>query len=145
MSESRVTNEPRPGQKERAGFHLFWLVISLLFTLPLLADWVAARLGWRLFFLADGYIQLIWATFVQVGAIWGVYGGLQGRMGSRHGQVELVASLVSLLCYVLGIYRTIRPLPGRSTLLAYLGATLPIVLIHAAGLWMNRSRQGGDN
>lgn len=104
-----MVRESRSHIADEVGFQGFHFFLSFLLTLPLAAHWVAIWLGWRIFFLADPWIQLVWATLLQLACGWPfLAGALRGR-GARRGLDALVA-LGTWSLYGYGLYLTIlRP------------------------------------
>lgn len=99
----------RPGEGPALAFYLFVLVATLLPALPLVADWVAAALGWQIFFLADGRIQSVFASAVLLMGGWPLVSGLFQR--AWRGPARVAAGLSILAAtglYAYGLYRTYR-------------------------------------
>lgn len=106
--EALESGRPDAGSLPLA-FHLFVLVATLLPALPLVADWVAAALGWQIFFLADGRIQSIFASAVLLAGGWPLVSGLRRRRWSGPSWAAAGLSLlVAMGLYAYGLYRTYR-------------------------------------
>lgn len=90
-------------QAARLAFHL---IVCLVPTLPLVADWAAVALGWKIFFFADPRIQLVFATAALAGGIW-LYGGYGLGRPFRAGRAAaLLVAAASLGLYGFGVYLT---------------------------------------
>ena len=85
----RDQGRDEPGRELLLGREAVALTVSLLFTLPLLADTAAHWFGWRAFFLADAKIQLVLATLAHA---WGGARFYAGAVtGSRIGMLSALA------------------------------------------------------
>lgn len=101
VRERRATDE--------VGLQAFQLLVNFLLTLPLAAHWVAIWLGWRIFFLADPHIQIVWATLLLAAGLWPFVVGTLRERGARRAFDGLVA-LTALALYGYGFYLTVwRP------------------------------------
>lgn len=94
---------------DEVGFQAFQLLVSFVLTLPLAAHWVAVWLGWRVFFLADPHIQIVWATILLPAGLWPfVAGAVRGQGGRRLS--DAVVTLAASGLYGYGAYLTVwRP------------------------------------
>ncbi|HYF92061.1 MAG TPA: hypothetical protein VD969_07420 [Symbiobacteriaceae bacterium] len=100
-----MVRESRPA--DEVGFQAFQLLVSFILTLPLAAHWVAIWLGWRIFFLADPHIQVVWATILQAAGAWPfVRGALRGRGGRRW--FDGLVTFASWGLYGYGLFLTLR-------------------------------------
>ncbi|HWI65660.1 MAG TPA: hypothetical protein VNT75_27850 [Symbiobacteriaceae bacterium] len=89
-------------RNDEVGFQAFQSLVSLLLTLPLAAHWVAIWLGWRIFFLADPRIQIIWATLLLLAGAWPFAVG-----ALRHRRVfDGLVMIAALALYGYGTYIT---------------------------------------
>lgn len=104
-----MVRESRSHAADEVGFQGFHFFLSFLLTLPLVANWVATWLGWRIFFLADPRIQLVWATILQLACGWPfVAGALRGR--GAHRGLDVVIALGTWALFGYGLYLTLlRP------------------------------------
>jgi len=94
---------------DEVGLQAFQLLVSFVLTLPLAAHWVAIWLGWRIFFLADPHIQIVWATILLAAGLWPFVAGALRERGARRAFDGLVVS-AALALYGYGFYLTIwRP------------------------------------
>ncbi len=97
---------------------LIRLLVSALLAAPFAADWVARLLGWRIFYLADGTFQFLWATGL---VIWGA-GGFHGRafrsLLQRRIDGGAAVSVAALSLYGYGAWVTFagERVPGREGL-----------------------------
>lgn len=82
------------------------LVLSALFTLPLLGNMVAELLGWRIFFLADPKIQFIWGSLVQFWAGWPFYVGAYKNLRSGGANMDVLVALGTSAAYLYSVYNT---------------------------------------
>jgi cation transport ATPase len=100
----------REQQLSHEAAHLsFQFVVSLVFTSPLVAHWVAIWLGWRIFFLADPRIQIVWATILQLAGAWPFYAGIRHPKGGRR-SADIAVAAASTALYLYGAYLTLwRP------------------------------------
>lgn len=104
-----MVRESRAHPTDEVGFQSFHLFLSFLLTLPLAAHWVAMWLGWRIFFLADPHIQLVWATVLQLACGWPFLAGALRGQGSRRGW-DLAVTLGTWGLFGYGLYLTfLRP------------------------------------
>ena len=89
-------------RNDEVAFQAFQSLVSLVLTLPLAAHWVAIWLGWRIFFLADPHIQIIWATLLLLAGAWPfALGALRHRRVS-----DAAVTLLALALYGYGTYIT---------------------------------------
>lgn len=79
----------RPGREQEVARLVLCLAVGLLGALPLAADAVARWLGWRIFFLSDGKLQLAWASVVLIVAGGPVVAALVRRPGPLQGGLLL--------------------------------------------------------
>jgi len=105
-----MVRENRRHMADEVGFQGFQFFLSFLLTLPLAAHWVAVWLGWRIFFLADPWIQLVWGTLLQMVCGWPfLAGALRGGGGRRRG-LDAAVTLASWALFGYGLYLTLlRP------------------------------------
>ena len=97
---------------------LFGLFVSLLFTLPLLADLVARTLGFYVFFLMDPYIQLVWAAIVQVWPGWALYRTCGKAVWQRRFMPALLVAPLSLGLFAYSTAQTFGMAEGTLLFLA---------------------------
>ncbi len=80
------------------------VVITALFSLPLLADLVAQGLGYEVFYLADPKLQAVWGTLVQVVGGGSVYVHALRQVAGRRVSQAVLLTLLSTLIYAMGLY-----------------------------------------
>ncbi|MDF2631138.1 MAG: hypothetical protein K0R39_4969 [Symbiobacteriaceae bacterium] len=102
-----MVRESRNNTADEVGFQAFQFFLSFLLTLPLAAHWVAIWLGWRIFFLADPWIQLVWAALLQLVCGWPFVAGALRGQGARRSFDGLIA-LGTWLLFGYGLYLTVR-------------------------------------
>lgn len=112
-------------QSERLGR----LVVSGLLVIPLLADLVAAVLGFQVFYLADPKLQAVWGTLAQVLAGWPLYGEAVGHVRRGGARRAFVLCLLSTLAYLASLYSAFA-YPGlRGLFLGSAGLILAAYLV----------------
>jgi cation transport ATPase len=112
------------------GRHGFQAAIAALFALPLLADTVAVRLGYVIFFLADPKIQSLWGTIVLATGIWSLAGMERPFPGLRW--ATAVAAVLAVSLYGLNIVRTFQPV-GPAGLPVYYGVQSGLMFLVTLG------------
>jgi cation transport ATPase len=90
---------------EAAARHAFWLAVELLASLPLVADVISSRLGWRIFLLADARLRLLWGTVALLGA-WPFLVGAGGSLWRRRYSADLWLVPVIALTYGWAVHET---------------------------------------
>lgn len=106
---------------------LFGLFVSLLFTLPLLADPIARALGFYVFFLMDPYTQLVWAAIVQIWPGWTLYRASAAAVRQRRFAPALLAAPISLGLFAYSVAQSFDRDSGPALYLASAGV---ITLYH---------------
>lgn len=119
----------RQQQEQSLADLAFWAIWGLLFTLPLLAEPVALAFGWRIFFLGDARIQLVWASLVQFGTGSHSYRGALRELSAGRPGLDTAVVLATTGAYGYSFYHALF-LPGTGT---YFGETAAALLLVTAG------------
>jgi cation transport ATPase len=95
-----MAENTRERLSHEAAYQAFQFVVCFVFTAPLVAHWVAMWLGWRVFFLADPRIQIVWATILQLAGAWPFYAGARRGQGARRSaDLAVAAATTGLYLY----------------------------------------------
>jgi len=110
-------------------------LVGVVFTLPLVANWVAKGLGWYIFYLTDPGFQWLWGTAAQV------FAGIPLWAAAWRGQRRFLAAAVpGLVLYLYSLAAYLELLPAAGLPLLFDAAA--VVLVVGGGLVQLLDQQG---
>jgi len=107
-----VTDEHDPevvdpvGRERETAEAVSRLVLSGLFTLPLVGNVIAHLLGFEFFLLADPKLQFFWGSVVQFGAGWRLYVGAFRNLRQGRAGTDLLVVVGTSAAYGYSVYAT---------------------------------------
>lgn len=107
-----MTEQERLEREAAFATALFGLFVSMLFSLPLLADPIARALGFYVFFLMDPFIQLFWAAILLIWPGWAIYRSAGVALWSRRLSPALVVAPLSLWLFAQSLAVTLGAAEG---------------------------------